>query len=246
ALSFQNSSINSFFFQYAHSSAFSPFPDGDVESNFSDCSRFTAADAAQSTGMLQSLIQWTLQTADRSQKLCSLYGVHCFQSNTTSAEIPGPPGTAETGPQNGTYRCDRAMARVSWNGMSFADPIVIFLLALILFGPKKLPEIGRQIGKLMAEFRRASNEFKSQIDEELRAMEHQENLEATTTAETPALAAPEKILSYDEAMQEIDERASRHASLDDDSYEEDEDAEEAPEPVILPPSTGETVSTERP
>lgn len=133
--------------------------------------------------------------------------------------------------------------------MSFADPIVIFLLALILFGPKKLPEIGRQIGKLMAEFRRASNEFKSQIDEELRAMEHQEHqkkLEATTTAETPALAAPEESPSYDEAMQEIDERASRHASLDDDSYEEDEDAEEAPEPVILPPSTGETVSTERP
>src|SRR6185437_11663311 len=230
-------------------SAFSPFPDGDVESNSSDCSRFTAADAAQPTGMLQSLIQWTPQTADRSQKLCSLYGVYCFQSNTTSAEIPGPPATAETGPQNGTYRCDRAMARVSWKGMSFADPIVIFLLALILFGPKKLPEIGRQIGKLMAEFRRASNEFKSQIDEELRAMEHQEHqkkLEATTTAETPALAAPEESPSYDEAMQEIDERASRHASLDDGSYEEDEDAEEALEPVILPPSTGETVSTERP
>ncbi|HEX3435789.1 MAG TPA: twin-arginine translocase TatA/TatE family subunit [Pseudacidobacterium sp.] len=58
--------------------------------------------------------------------------------------------------------------------MHFGDSIFIFLLALILFGPKKLPEIGRQIGKLLAEFRRASNEFKMQIDEELRAMEHQE------------------------------------------------------------------------
>ena len=61
--------------------------------------------------------------------------------------------------------------------MHFADSIVIFLLALVLFGPKKLPEIGRQIGKLLAEFRRASNEFKMQIDEELRTMEQQETAE---------------------------------------------------------------------
>ena len=58
--------------------------------------------------------------------------------------------------------------------MHFGDSIVIFLLALVLFGPKSLPEIGRQIGKLLAEFRRASNDFKMQIDEELRAMEQQE------------------------------------------------------------------------
>jgi len=44
--------------------------------------------------------------------------------------------------------------------MHFGDSIFIFLLALVLFGPKKLPEIGRTIGKLLAEFRRASNEFK--------------------------------------------------------------------------------------
>src|SRR5271154_2193391 len=58
--------------------------------------------------------------------------------------------------------------------MHFGDSIFIFLLALVLFGPKRLPEIGRQIGKLLAEFRRASNDFKMQIDEELRAMEQQE------------------------------------------------------------------------
>lgn len=58
--------------------------------------------------------------------------------------------------------------------MHFGDSIFIFLLALVLFGPKKLPEIGRQIGKLLAEFRRASNDFKIQIDEELRAMEQQD------------------------------------------------------------------------
>lgn len=52
--------------------------------------------------------------------------------------------------------------------MSLPDTVFIFVLALIIFGPKKLPEIGRQIGKLVGEFRRASNEFKFQIEEELR------------------------------------------------------------------------------
>ena len=51
------------------------------------------------------------------------------------------------------------------------DTIFIFGLALVIFGPKKLPEIGRQLGKLVLEFRRASNEFKMQIEEELRAAE---------------------------------------------------------------------------
>ena len=49
------------------------------------------------------------------------------------------------------------------------EMIFIFFLALILFGPKKLPEIGRQIGRLMNEFRRASNDFRSQIEAEINA-----------------------------------------------------------------------------
>lgn len=55
--------------------------------------------------------------------------------------------------------------------MSLPDTIFIFVLALIIFGPKKLPEIGRQIGRLVGEFRRASNEFKFQIEEELRQID---------------------------------------------------------------------------
>lgn len=47
------------------------------------------------------------------------------------------------------------------------DTIFILFLALILFGPKKLPQIGREIGKFLAEFRRASNSFKSQIQSEM-------------------------------------------------------------------------------
>jgi sec-independent protein translocase protein TatB len=55
--------------------------------------------------------------------------------------------------------------------MSFSETIFLFFLALIIFGPKKLPEIARQVGKWMAEFRRASNEFKSQIEQEIAHLE---------------------------------------------------------------------------
>ena len=58
--------------------------------------------------------------------------------------------------------------------MSFADTVVLFVLALLLFGPKKLPAIARQIGKALNEFKRASNEFKSQIESEISQLEYQE------------------------------------------------------------------------
>jgi TatA/E family protein of Tat protein translocase len=48
-----------------------------------------------------------------------------------------------------------------------ADLIFIFLLALIIFGPKKLPYVAREIGKFVAEFKRASNDFKSQLQAEI-------------------------------------------------------------------------------
>jgi len=51
--------------------------------------------------------------------------------------------------------------------LGFPEMIFIFFLALIIFGPKKLPEIGRQIGKALNEFKRASNEFKAQIESEI-------------------------------------------------------------------------------
>jgi sec-independent protein translocase protein TatB len=57
--------------------------------------------------------------------------------------------------------------------MSFSDTVFLFFLALILFGPKKLPEMARQAGRLLAELRRASNEFKSQIETEIAHLEVQ-------------------------------------------------------------------------
>lgn len=55
--------------------------------------------------------------------------------------------------------------------MSFSETLFLFFLALVVFGPKKLPEIARQVGKILNEFRRASNEFKSQIEQEIAHLE---------------------------------------------------------------------------
>ena len=55
--------------------------------------------------------------------------------------------------------------------LGFPEMIFLFVLALLIFGPKKLPEIGRQVGKFMNEFKRASNEFKAQIENEINQIE---------------------------------------------------------------------------
>jgi sec-independent protein translocase protein TatB len=57
--------------------------------------------------------------------------------------------------------------------LGFSETAFLVLLGLLLFGPKKLPEIGRQIGRLMAEFRRASAEFQNQLTDEVRQLERE-------------------------------------------------------------------------
>ena len=52
------------------------------------------------------------------------------------------------------------------------EMIFLFFLALILFGPKKMPEIGRQVARFLGEFRRASNEFRSQIESEINSLDN--------------------------------------------------------------------------
>ena len=58
--------------------------------------------------------------------------------------------------------------------LGWQETIFIFVLALLIFGPKKLPELGKTIGKAMTEFRRASSELKSTFDREMVSIE-QEN-----------------------------------------------------------------------
>src|SRR5271163_3523106 len=57
--------------------------------------------------------------------------------------------------------------------LSIPHMIVIFIIVLVVFGPQKLPELARGLGKLMAEFRKASTDFKSAFENEMRDMERQ-------------------------------------------------------------------------
>jgi len=68
------------------------------------------------------------------------------------------------------------MGPVGWQEM-----VIIFIVALVLFGPKKLPELGRTIGKAITEFRRASNELKSTFEREMQSLEREnESLKEVT------------------------------------------------------------------
>ncbi len=74
--------------------------------------------------------------------------------------------------------------------MSFQDTAFIFFIALLLFGPKKLPELARYVGKLMGEFRRASNEFRMQMEDELRLSEQADQQKKIAAMEAAAPVAP--------------------------------------------------------
>ena len=72
---------------------------------------------------------------------------------------------------------------------------LILVIALIVFGPRKLPEIGKSMGRMLAEFRKASNDFKRTIEEEveadkLRALASPDVHEAPAATSPPAAAAP--------------------------------------------------------
>ncbi|HEV2022732.1 MAG TPA: twin-arginine translocase TatA/TatE family subunit [Terriglobales bacterium] len=87
--------------------------------------------------------------------------------------------------------------------LGFPEMLFLGLLALLLFGPRRLPEIGRQIGKALGEFKRASSEFQTQLEDEVRQLEVQEDSQrsiappaapegsiAQTAAPSPASASP--------------------------------------------------------
>ena len=63
--------------------------------------------------------------------------------------------------------------------------VIIFVVALIIFGPRKLPELGRSLGKSIQEFKRASNELRSTLDEEIRLDDRRSAVAATGATGTP-------------------------------------------------------------
>jgi Tat protein translocase TatB subunit len=67
---------------------------------------------------------------------------------------------------------------------------LIFVVALIVFGPRKLPEIGKSLGKMMAEFRKASNEFRNTIESEVEAEKIRDSMRLEPPKVQPSPAAP--------------------------------------------------------
>ncbi len=91
--------------------------------------------------------------------------------------------------------------------MNFGMPeiIFIFVLALVVVGPKKLPELGRQLGKFLAEFKRASNEFKNQLETEMLNIELEER--AKKQDDGSKVLPPDQ--SWERIMRPITESVSR-------------------------------------
>ena len=80
-----------------------------------------------------------------------------------------------------------------FGSIGMPELIIIFVIALIIFGPRKLPELGRSLGKSLAEFKKATNELKSTLEEEIRLDDQRASFEASKAAaqaSAPAATAP--------------------------------------------------------
>ena len=75
--------------------------------------------------------------------------------------------------------------------LGFPELIVIFVIALIIFGPRKLPEIGKSLGKSLAEFKKASNELRNTLEEEIRIEEQRDATKSVTPPAPPTHAEPQ-------------------------------------------------------
>jgi sec-independent protein translocase protein TatA len=79
-----------------------------------------------------------------------------------------------------------------FGSIGMPELIIILVIALIIFGPRKLPELGRSLGRSINEFKKASNELRSTLEEEIR-VEEQKDRATTAAAATPPSATPPPI-----------------------------------------------------
>ena len=75
-----------------------------------------------------------------------------------------------------------------FGSIGMPEMLIILVIALIIFGPRKLPELGRSLGKSLAEFKRASNELKNTLEEEIRLDEQRTTQEAAKPKDEPTPA----------------------------------------------------------
>ena len=95
-----------------------------------------------------------------------------------------------------------------FGSIGMPELIIILTIALIIFGPRKLPELGRSLGKSLGEFKRASNELRNTLDEEIRVEEERTRPARPAPAPEPAHAAA---AGADESQDETVARDSGHA-----------------------------------
>ncbi|HZP05522.1 MAG TPA: twin-arginine translocase TatA/TatE family subunit [Terracidiphilus sp.] len=150
---------------------------------------------------------------------------------------------------------------------SMGDSLLIMVIALVVLGPRRLPQVGRQIGKLMYEFRKASNDFKFQMEEELRTAEEADRRKREEAerqrqlalnppapgqpAESTAATTAEQSEASSTTSESALPRESTHGDFGGQPAETEptqagQAQTEASVPRILPPSTGETVAAARP
>jgi TatA/E family protein of Tat protein translocase len=101
------------------------------------------------------------------------------------------------------------MGPVGWQEM-----VVIFIVALVLFGPKKLPELGRTLGKAITEFRRASSELKATFEREMQTLEREhESLKEVTRSYTSDIYNHYDSYDYDSGTGIESHTPSEHTAL---------------------------------
>ena len=75
-----------------------------------------------------------------------------------------------------------------FGSIGMPELIIIFVIALIIFGPRKLPELGKSLGKSIGEFKRASNELRSSLEEEIRVEEQRADQRTKVDGPQPVMA----------------------------------------------------------